>query len=138
MSGAKTPGRWPGPTTWSTRRSTPSCCDGPTADGSRSPTAARPAPTTRFRPRSSRWDVRATDACSGTLGGYRVRVIERLAWVTTKGARGRDEDEPVAIDALRRAGVHVDVVDWDDPAVEWSAFDRVALRSAWDYPERLS
>ena len=67
-----------------------------------------------------------------------MRVIERLAWVTTKGARGRDEDEPVAIDALRRAGVHVDVVDWDDPAVEWSAFDRVALRSAWDYPERLS
>ena len=64
-------------------------------------------------------------------------MIERLAWVTAREARGRDEDEPLALAALQRAGVPVDVVDWDDPEVEWSRFDRVVLRSAWDYPQRL-
>ncbi len=64
-------------------------------------------------------------------------MIRRLAWVTTQEARGRDEDEPLGLAALERAGVSVDVVDWDDAAVDWSGFDRVVLRSAWDYPQRL-
>jgi glutathione synthase/RimK-type ligase-like ATP-grasp enzyme len=64
-------------------------------------------------------------------------VIDRLAWVTARQARGRDDDEPLALAALQRAGVSVDVVDWDDPHVDWPSFDRVVLRSAWDYPQRL-
>ncbi len=64
-------------------------------------------------------------------------MIDRLAWGTTRGARGRDEDEPLALAALERTGVSVDVVDWDDPAVDWSRFDRVVLRSTWDYTRRL-
>ena len=64
-------------------------------------------------------------------------MIERLGWVTTQEARGRDEDEPLGLAALARAGVSAEVVDWDDQAVDWSRFDRVVLRSAWDYPQRL-
>jgi len=64
-------------------------------------------------------------------------MIRRLGWVTTREARGRDDDEPLALAALRDAGVHVEVVDWGDPEVDWASFDRVVLRSAWDYPERL-
>jgi glutathione synthase/RimK-type ligase-like ATP-grasp enzyme len=64
-------------------------------------------------------------------------VISRLAWVTTKAARGRDDDEPLGLAALKRIGVQVDVVDWTDPAVAWSDYDRAILRSAWDYPDRL-
>jgi glutathione synthase/RimK-type ligase-like ATP-grasp enzyme len=64
-------------------------------------------------------------------------VIKRLAWVTTKDARGRDDDEPIAVPALVDSGVQVDVVDWDDPGVAWSGYDRVVLRSTWDYPQRL-
>lgn len=64
-------------------------------------------------------------------------TISTLAWVTTRAARGLDEDEEVALAALRRTGVAVTVVDWDDPAVDWSAFDRVVLRSTWDYDDRL-
>ena len=60
-----------------------------------------------------------------------------MAWVTAREARGRDEDEPLALAALERTGVSVEVVDWDDPAADWSRFDRVVLRSAWDYPQRL-
>jgi len=64
-------------------------------------------------------------------------VIERLAWVTAREARGQDDDEPLALAELHELGVSVEVVDWDDPEVDWSRFDRVVLRSAWDYPQRL-
>ena len=64
-------------------------------------------------------------------------MIETLAWVTAREARGRDEDEPLALAALQQAGVSVEVLDWDDPEANWAHFDRVVLRSAWDYPQRL-
>lgn len=64
-------------------------------------------------------------------------VISTLAWVTTRDARGHDDDEPPALAALARRGVATQIVDWDDPEVDWAGFDRVVLRSAWDYPERL-
>ena len=60
----------------------------------------------------------------------------RLAWVTSGRARGRDDDEPLALDALAALGASVDVVDWDEPSVDWSRYDRVVIRSAWDYAER--
>jgi glutathione synthase/RimK-type ligase-like ATP-grasp enzyme len=65
-------------------------------------------------------------------------MISKLAWVTTGPARGRDDDEPLALPALAAAGVRADVVDWDDPEVDWAAYERVVIRSTWDYPERLS
>ena len=65
-------------------------------------------------------------------------MIGSLAWVTARGARGHDEDEPIVLAALQRAGVSVEVLDWDDSGADWSRFDRVVLRSAWDYPERLA
>lgn len=73
----------------------------------------------------------------GAAYSIMVRVIERLAWVTTRDVRGWDVDEPLGLAALARTGVEVGVVDWDDPEVDWASYDRVALRSAWDYPERL-
>ncbi|MCO7220543.1 RimK family alpha-L-glutamate ligase [Klenkia sp. PcliD-1-E] len=61
----------------------------------------------------------------------------RLAWATSRAARGRDDDEGPALAALARAGVAVEVVDWDDPGADWAAFDRVVPRSTWDYADRL-
>jgi len=57
--------------------------------------------------------------------------------VTAREARGQDEDEDVALAALARRDVAVEVVDWDDPDVDWATYDRVVLRSTWDYPARL-
>jgi glutathione synthase/RimK-type ligase-like ATP-grasp enzyme len=42
------------------------------------------------------------------------------------------DDRPVAA-ALERAGVAVTPAVWDDPGVEWRAFDAVVIRSTWDY-----
>lgn len=62
---------------------------------------------------------------------------QNLAWVTAHAARGLDEDEPAALAALARTGVSVQVVEWDDPGIRWPDYDRVVLRSAWDYAQRL-
>lgn len=61
-----------------------------------------------------------------------------MAWVTAREARGQDDDEPIALAALARTGVSVEVVDWNDPHAQWSGYDRVVLRSAWDYPQHLA
>lgn len=47
-----------------------------------------------------------------------------------------DDDEQVAIDALRTAGIDARPAVWDDPAVDWSAADLVVVRSTWDYNQR--
>jgi hypothetical protein len=65
-------------------------------------------------------------------------VIEHRAWVTAREARGHDDDEAPALAALAEGGARVDVVDWDDALVDWAGFDRVVLRSTWDYAERYA
>src|SRR5664279_2022557 len=55
------PGPSSSPTTWSTRRSTPSSSSGPTVSGSGSPTGARRARVSRSPLRSTPWRAGATD-----------------------------------------------------------------------------
>ena len=64
--------------------------------------------------------------------------LRAVALVTARAARGLDEDDPPLQLALRAAGCEVQTVEWDDPAVDWRAFDVALLRSAWDYAERIS
>ena len=59
-----------------------------------------------------------------------------VALVTARAARGLDEDQPPLEVALQAAGATVAIADWDDPAVDWRAFDLALLRSTWDYTER--
>jgi glutathione synthase/RimK-type ligase-like ATP-grasp enzyme len=47
-----------------------------------------------------------------------------------------DEDGPALVAALRERGVETAAAVWDDPGVDWEAFDLVVLRSTWDYAER--
>ena len=61
----------------------------------------------------------------------------RVALVTARAARGLDEDMPPLTAALTAAGARSEIVDWDDAEAEWSSFDIVVPRSAWDYAERL-
>jgi hypothetical protein len=64
-------------------------------------------------------------------------VTGRVALVGSEQGLGIDPDLPLASAALREAGCAVDVVRWDDPAVDWAAFDLAVVRSCWDYAGRL-
>lgn len=46
------------------------------------------------------------------------------------------EDDRLFAAALARRGVDVTPVVWDDPTVDWRGFDRVVIRSTWNYYEK--
>ncbi|MGW2959962.1 ATP-grasp domain-containing protein [Streptomyces sp. NPDC001220] len=48
----------------------------------------------------------------------------------------KDQDLPVLLRALTAAGADAVARPWDDPGVEWGAFDLVVIRSTWDYSWR--
>jgi len=60
----------------------------------------------------------------------------RIAFVTYPGLPGLAEDDRLAIPAFASRGARVQAVCWDDPRADWSSFDLVLIRSAWDYTER--
>ncbi len=47
-----------------------------------------------------------------------------------------DPDDQLLLKPLAEAGVAVTVAAWDDPAVDWQAFDLAVLRNTWDYAPR--
>jgi glutathione synthase/RimK-type ligase-like ATP-grasp enzyme len=56
----------------------------------------------------------------------------RVAFATSLGIdRGRDDDHEAA--ALLGADMQV----WNDPSVDWATYDRVVIRSVWDYTSQL-
>jgi hypothetical protein len=60
----------------------------------------------------------------------------RIALATARTAWEHDEDAPLLVDALTARGAQVAPAIWDDPALDWSAFDLVVVRSTWDYTDR--
>jgi O-ureido-D-serine cyclo-ligase len=60
----------------------------------------------------------------------------KIALVTAVAAFALDEDLAPLAQAIRRADGQASIVAWDDPTVSWSRFDRVVLRSPWDYTQR--
>jgi O-ureido-D-serine cyclo-ligase len=60
----------------------------------------------------------------------------RIALVSAAGAIALDEDLVPLLRALRERGAHAEVVCWDEPAADWSAFDLALVRSTWDYSGR--
>ena len=63
--------------------------------------------------------------------------MPHIALVSALEALALDEDLPPLVEALKRAGAQVSTPCWDDPAVDWAAFDLAVLRSAWNYVERI-
>ena len=61
---------------------------------------------------------------------------KRVALVSSERGLRVDPDLPLAAPALREAGYAVDCVRWDDPAVDWPAYDLAVVRSCWDYAWR--
>jgi glutathione synthase/RimK-type ligase-like ATP-grasp enzyme len=61
----------------------------------------------------------------------------KIALATAVVAFALDEDLAPLADALRKTGMQVEILAWDDTSVSWKRFDAVLIRSPWDYIERL-
>lgn len=61
----------------------------------------------------------------------------RIALVSSDQALPLDEDMPLLLEAMARAGVSAATPSWDDVRVDWSHYDAALLRSTWDYVDRI-
>jgi glutathione synthase/RimK-type ligase-like ATP-grasp enzyme len=63
-------------------------------------------------------------------------ALLRVGLATCAEVPDGDEDAPPLIAALGARDVEAVPAVWDDPAVDWNAFELVVVRSTWDYPDR--
>lgn len=56
-----------------------------------------------------------------------------IAFATYAAHPGMQADDQPLADALQLRGATVVAQVWDDPEVDWTAFDAIVLRSTWDY-----
>jgi glutathione synthase/RimK-type ligase-like ATP-grasp enzyme len=59
--------------------------------------------------------------------------MSRIAFVTHAGLPGLSNDDRLAVAELTRLGAEVEAAVWNDPGVRWASYDRVVIRSCWDY-----
>jgi hypothetical protein len=62
----------------------------------------------------------------------------KIGLVTCLEIPEADPDEEIQLEAIRQAGGEASLVPWDDSQIDLSRFDRLILRSCWDYPWRES
>ncbi|HWS57158.1 MAG TPA: hypothetical protein VN257_01340 [Actinotalea sp.] len=60
----------------------------------------------------------------------------RIALATCAALPALDADDTPLLAALADRGAEAVAVVWDDPTVDWSAYDLVVVRSTWDYAQR--
>ncbi|MFI2485382.1 RimK family alpha-L-glutamate ligase [Promicromonospora kroppenstedtii] len=60
----------------------------------------------------------------------------RVALATCSQLPDLDKDDVPLIAALASRGITAEPAVWDDPAVDWQAYDLVLVRSTWDYSPR--
>ncbi|MGN9781994.1 ATP-grasp domain-containing protein [Nonomuraea sp. ZG12] len=58
------------------------------------------------------------------------------AYVTFDDHDDHDDERKPALDAWHTAGIEGRTERWDDPGVDWAAYDAVVVRSVWDYVDR--
>lgn len=61
---------------------------------------------------------------------------KRVALVTCSVLPNLDPDDAPLVRALTARGLDAAAVVWDDPTVDWGAFDVAVVRSTWDYSSR--
>jgi glutathione synthase/RimK-type ligase-like ATP-grasp enzyme len=65
-------------------------------------------------------------------------MIPRVALVTCEAFPKLYEDDVPLVPALAALGLVGEPSVWNDPAVDWSSFDAIVIRSPWDYFERVA
>jgi glutathione synthase/RimK-type ligase-like ATP-grasp enzyme len=58
--------------------------------------------------------------------------MKRIALAVSHDRAGWCREQPIA-DALKRLSFSAQVIDWQDPYVQWPDFDCVVIRSTWTY-----
>ena len=91
----------------------------------RDPLGHRQGPPRR-RPDRARRDRRP--------GGRPLARVVGLA--TCSEVASLDPDDRLLVRPLAERGIEAVAAVWDDPGVDWAAFDLVVIRSTWDYAER--
>ncbi|MEU8035885.1 hypothetical protein [Streptosporangium sp. NPDC049078] len=59
-----------------------------------------------------------------------------VAYVTFTDPDKVDDEKGIAVAAWADQGITGHIVRWDDPEVDWAAFDAVVVRTTWDYVTR--
>ncbi|NHA14854.1 RimK family alpha-L-glutamate ligase [Thioalkalivibrio sp. XN279] len=62
----------------------------------------------------------------------------RVALVTCTAYPSLFEDDLLLARALEELGINPVPAIWDDPAIDWTAFDALVIRTPWDYFERAA
>ena len=65
-----------------------------------------------------------------------VKTTHRLALATCAHLPGIHPDDAQLASELARLGIEPVSCIWSDPAIEWSTFDAVLIRTTWDYFQR--
>jgi hypothetical protein len=79
--------------------------------------------------------LKSRDASAGRDGAITTQH-RTVAFATHAELPDGSPDDLPAIPELRALGIEASPVVWDDPAVDWSRFDAVILRSTWGYDRR--
>src|SRR6476620_6951768 len=67
--------------------------------------------------------------------------MKKFAFVTYKQssqANGHlSDDDKLIIELLKKEGLEIEVLAWDNDYVVWEQFSKVVIRSTWDYHYRI-
>ena len=66
----------------------------------------------------------------------RGSATPHIALATCADVPPQFDDDELLAEALRERGAEAEFVDWAEPGADWSSFDRVVIRSTWDYTHR--
>ncbi len=61
-----------------------------------------------------------------------------IAFVTSTAHPDLTPDDRLAVAQLERRRARVAAAIWNDPSVDWAAFDAIIIRSTWDYHHRAA
>jgi hypothetical protein len=60
----------------------------------------------------------------------------QIALATCNAVPPQFDDDELLAEALRDRGAEAEFVEWTDSEADWTSFDRVVIRSTWDYTHR--
>ena len=64
--------------------------------------------------------------------------MPRVALATCAALPDLDVEDAPLVPALRQAGIEGVPLVWNDPQVDWAAYDLVVVRTTWDYPNKIA